>query len=655
MNDQNQQIRDAIIARWGTPQPTGPSGVAKTVANWLPTIGAIGGTLIPGLGLIGGGALGSAGGEFLKEKLLGQNANIGEIGKQAVLGGVGGVAGKAIGGIAGKFLPKFAEAAPALSEDTAQMIGRGELSPSVANAIPKATNRAAAWSLSSVFDVPKTLALKLKPLQTAEELLKYKIPVTGPEGIGAWAKNIVSKVGSVINDTTSAIKTPINIEAASTAVKDAADLSGVIPQKESLAIKKEIMDMIYPQGVAKRAVGFGPMKISAQDAMTAERALEQKGHAFLFAGERATGTDQLLNKAKGNIFLKAARSLGESIDSATVSESILPSLKTPEVMSELAQIDPLIAKQVSGAKNVADLRKIMAPFTRAYKLADYTLQSSAAGLGRAGNRLTTTAIGAAGGGALGGLPGAVIGGAASPLIEGSVQTVAPYLRTAAAKATQAIGQGAEPAAKFLSNPLVAKTLGQVGVRTLAGGNSPNLNSTPTDLSSADNTTQPVAPQTDWSKAILADMALTGGKNLNMIKALMDLQSGGGQKLTTQQQQKHDSIQTALSSLDAAETTLVGAGGAKGAMGLTAEIPFLGQRINPQGAAYEKTKVELATQLAKAITGSSRFTQQVTNMFMASLPSITDTPQFAAQKLQNLRNALMSQANQFGFTDITQGQ
>ena len=66
------------------------------------------------------------------------------------------------------------------------------------------------------------------------------------------------------------------------------------------------------------------------------------------------------------------------------------------------------------------------------------------------------------------------------------------------------------------------------------------------------------------------------------------------KLTPAQQLRHDNLQTAFASLDAAEKNLVTAGGAQGLMGEAALIPFIGKRINPSGAAYHDTKVELAT-------------------------------------------------------------
>lgn len=117
------------------------------------------------------------------------------------------------------------------------------------------------------------------------------------------------------------------------------------------------------------------------------------------------------------------------------------------------------------------------------------------------------------------------------------------------------------------------------------------------------------------------------------------------------QARKDNLLTALSSLDGAENNLVGAGGARGPAGLLALIPGLGQYLDPAGAAYHATKIELATQLAKAITGGSRPAANVIQGYLHSLPDVQDAPQFAAQKIAKLRSELLTQAKAFNFNEI----
>lgn len=164
------------------------------------------------------------------------------------------------------------------------------------------------------------------------------------------------------------------------------------------------------------------------------------------------------------------------------------------------------------------------------------------------------------------------------------------------------------------------------------------------------------------QAIAEDVQQTGGKNVDNLMLLGKLYGltdksgipGGGQvKLTAPQQARKDALASALGSLDTVGTTLPEAGGAQGLKGELGKIPWAGKFLDPQGAAYTNTKVELATQLAKAITGGSRAPESVINKYMHSLPDINDTPEYAAAKLNKLKEELYGQARRFGYTDLLQ--
>ena len=123
-------------------------------------------------------------------------------------------------------------------------------------------------------------------------------------------------------------------------------------------------------------------------------------------------------------------------------------------------------------------------------------------------------------------------------------------------------------------------------------------------------------------------------------------------LSAAEKLRHDNLISALASLDSAETNLVLGGGAKGPIeGQKTKIPILGQYLNPAGYTYEKTKIENATNMAKAITGGSRVASNVIESYMSSLPAVTDTTEVAKSKLEKLRLELVSQANKFKFDDI----
>ncbi len=164
-------------------------------------------------------------------------------------------------------------------------------------------------------------------------------------------------------------------------------------------------------------------------------------------------------------------------------------------------------------------------------------------------------------------------------------------------------------------------------------------------------TNPLADPRFIQYLTLLDMQKTGGKNLDTINKLSDMFAP--KALSTADQTRHDSLQTALQGIDAAEQNLITAGGAQGIMGHLANIPFFGQYLNHTGAAYTATKIELATQLAKAITGGSRPAESVIQAYLHSLPDVSDTPEFAADKIKKLRNDLLVQAKGNSFKDIVE--
>lgn len=232
--------------------------------------------------------------------------------------------------------------------------------------------------------------------------------------------------------------------------------------------------------------------------------------------------------------------------------------------------------------------------------------------------------------------------------------------------------GAATASGTLGAAVLGSTLKQMIGHTLADQNNDIPATPPPDLNAALQGQNTIAAAANTNQGAAA----LGGLDANKIVQLMALAAAqGNQKalsqlnmlyqavaaqtkvnipagLTKAQIDKQTSLNTALSSLDAAEQNLVTAGGAKGVIGGGgAAIPVIGQYLNPRGAAYHATKIELATQMAKAITGGARPAATVINYYMHSLPDVNDTKAFAADKIAKLRNELMAQARSFQLHDI----
>ena len=105
----DQEINQYLAAKGGAITPQTPAAPKEEGFDWtslLPIIGGIGGSFIPGLGNIVGGALGAGAGTLLKGGIKG-DIDPKEIVKETALGGVGGVIGKGLGKVASKILPKF--------------------------------------------------------------------------------------------------------------------------------------------------------------------------------------------------------------------------------------------------------------------------------------------------------------------------------------------------------------------------------------------------------------------------------------------------------------------------------------------------------------------------------------------------------------------
>lgn len=123
--------------------------------------------------------------------------------------------------------------------------------------------------------------------------------------------------------------------------------------------------------------------------------------------------------------------------------------------------------------------------------------------------------------------------------------------------------------------------------------------------------------------------------------------------TAAQAQGATAIQDAFSLIDSVEQEFQSAGGANHAAGYAASLPVIGQHLQPAIYAYNKTKFDAATALAKALSGRAATTNTL-KMAMESLPDATDSPQSAAAKLANVRRDLAGKAPNYGLIPAPAG-
>lgn len=150
------------------------------------------------------------------------------------------------------------------------------------------------------------------------------------------------------------------------------------------------------------------------------------------------------------------------------------------------------------------------------------------------------------------------------------------------------------------------------------------------------------------QAIQQDIAATGGKNtsnlmqLGQLYGIVDAQgqpTNGQQKLSSTQQTNMDGLNQAAATLGTYYQQLQQAGGGQGLaqapiQSLLGKVGLGGDKAQ-QIRALEQTRVDVATTLAKAMTGNGRPAQSQIDQWMQSIPNATDPQGVAQQKLQNI--------------------
>lgn len=112
------------------PQPQAQSGGiqfadGKKDASWgdaaelLPLLGALGGSFLPGVGTVAGGALGAGGATFLKQLIQGKDLDTKEAVKEGAFAGIGGILGKGLGWGLSKAAPAISKTLGATGESLA--------------------------------------------------------------------------------------------------------------------------------------------------------------------------------------------------------------------------------------------------------------------------------------------------------------------------------------------------------------------------------------------------------------------------------------------------------------------------------------------------------------------------------------------------------
>lgn len=637
------------------------------------TVGAVGGSLLaPGVGTAAGGAGGAVLGQKLEDLITGSHTSgAGYLG-QAALGTLGGV-GKGLGavrggvnalragesaGTAANILRLGQKGAAAVSAEqtpgvlaqslTAAQANAGKgIADKVANVADKAGKQAMisqtgsmskGTAESALRDISGLRDLGYSSFNKAAEVAPI---VTGPNGVGTIARQKLlnaPNLGGI--DTSGFVGNAKDILATHTDLPEstAKNITNLV-QKTADKHGFEGSNNYARIGVSHPSQLDGAIK----DLQTAA-----------YNAQAGTPTRKALVDIVNTLKGPLDSSLGPNAIGDNVKQEMISALKTQGVDN------PKLLDAVKNANSYRDIAQLESKFVTASRVGNESqvnnLRGGVPGLSSAGKPTLT----------------GLANQAAGRVVEKGVSSAGNTISKLAGKSPNIPNTLTQAATKTAKN--VGKIQGVIrGPGAILGSIAPPDQTQPADTTqpatadstSTDTTTADASQTTPFTKdnvqnAIAADIAATGGAHVSELVSLYNtFGSPAAQKaqqntLSTTDQARHDSINSAQSSLDAAEANLLAAGGAKGpVVGQETKIPLVGQYLNNPGTAYESTKIETATQLAKAITGGSRPASNVIEQYLHSLPSVTDSKEQAQAKLDFLRSQLSAQAKNFGFNDLAQ--
>lgn len=634
-------------------------------------VGAVGGSLLaPGLGTAAGGAGGAVLGQKLEDMLTGNHTSGAGYAGQAALGTLGGL-GKGLDAVKGasaalrggegagtaiNSLRLGSKGAAAVKAEEASGLGNQTLTAAQANAGKGISGKvgAAADKVGKQAMISQTGGMSRSTAESAlrdigdlrnlgyssfNKAAEDAPVITGSNGVGTIARQKLLQAPNLGGiDTSNFVGNAKEILAGHVDVPDAA-------QANILKLVQKTADKFGFEGNSGL---YG--KIGVSHPVQLDGAIKDLQTAA-YNAQAGTPTRRALVDIVNSLKNPLDNALGPNAVGDNVKDEMISALKTQGVNN------PKLIQAVKNAGSYRDIAQLESKFVTASRVADEgqvnSLRGGVPGLSAKGAPTLTGLANQTAGKVV--EKGISSGGNVLSKLAGKTPGIPSSLAGVAGKTAKTTGkiQG------VIRGP--GAILGSLTPNQIPSNNQPDLQPTaPVDNSQSDQTQNTPFTQENIQNAIATDIASTGGAHVTELIGLYNAfgspaaQKAQQNSLSTTDQAKHDSISTALSSLDAAEANLVAAGGAKGPIiGQETKIPLVGQLLNNSGTAYEKTKIETATQLAKAITGGSRAAATTIQSYLHSLPSVDDTPKQAAAKLQLLRQQLTSQAQAFGFNDLTQ--
>lgn len=647
------------------------------LTHLLPTVGSIiggiGGTfLAPGAGTAVGGAGGGALGTLLENKIEGNSAgsNLALNTGLGALGGVGKLAKGAVG--------------------ATQALRAGEGAAAAGNVLRFGTKGAAAVGAEGTAGLMNQAVTAADANQGTSLLGKM---AGGANNVGKQA--MVAQAGSVSKGTAESATRDINgirnlgYNSFNAAAQHAPAITG--PDGALTVARGQIVNS--PKASPVDASGFMQMvkdhlqngiSLTDSEKKNILTTAENIANKNKLAGETAPGITSAANiqstlqdigkmktttpaaKATVNAIYGDVRStLGDATASVPVDNGIKGQITGQLKLAGVA--NPNVIKAVNQAQTWGDLAQIESKFVTASKVAGESqvsaLQGGVPGLAASGKPTLTGMANQAAGRAIEktvSTGGNLIGGMAkTPVaITSPSQLLGQTAKTMAkAQALPAISREAQPQQPTNPQNLLAQQS-----QDPTGGllNQANQGGGTTSLPGQEQQAPQSGPSlASLQQAIQQDISTTGGKNINNLMQLGQLYgivdhsgqpTNGQPKLTSAQQTNLDGLNQAASTLGTYYQQLQQAGGGQGlALGpmqsLLGKVGLGGDKAQ-QVRAIDQTRVDVATTLARAMTGNGRPAQSQINQWMNSIPNATDPQGVAQQKLQNIMQLIQARTQTY---------
>lgn len=677
-NGRNGWLDFGLTTAGGAGGVAGGAATGAAIGSIIPGIGTVIGG---GVGALLGGALGGAGGQVASNAIQKRALNEG-VGREALFGALGG-AGKALkagklaytagkAADAGGDIVKIAKAADA-AKDAGKVISTGAkvAEKGVLSGIKSKVQETPARMFAKAFSVPTKLAGRLKPVETADEIIKHGFGASSLDDLSRISGSVTGQNGvltKTVRRAIGAIPKEVKTDNVLTSVRNMLDDIPDLTDKESMKILNTVIKSGKP--------GKLPGTMNALDAFDNVKHLEDIAYQYINSSTYLT--KNLKHEQIGKALLAGADELKLQLDDAVQGFGILDNLKTPELMKQIADISPRLAEQVTSAKSIADLRKIQAPFVRLGQMINLTNDAAQSIGGSFAGGLGGRAAGGAAGFALGGPLGALGGVFASPMLEGVEQATRAPIATGGASILSKLLGRADDAAGVVSKVASDPSIGQAFVKNLpvqaalqgvdaatqppqpAGANgiddsilsSINMGS----FDSSGNPTSSMAgaeggavvpgafTEDLFKQYLLRDLAETGGKNFSLLENLygyFNPQGASGDLSSTQQQSltKLGTADTILSQIEQQLATVGLGGGPLGKAQGTFKSVMGKLGLNDNAAAYEDFRKGIATQLAKALGESGNLSDQDIKRAIQMIPGLNDTAGQAQLKLQQIRQVI----------------